>query len=42
VDLNAAKDDSTSEVHAKEKLAREMNTLQAEHSELREKLKVSR
>ena len=42
VDLNAAKDDSNSEVHAREKLAREMSTLQAEHGELKEKLKVGK
>lgn len=39
-DLNAAKDESSTEVQAKEKLAREKEQLQTELSELREKFKV--
>ena len=39
-DLNAAKDESSSEVQAKAKLAREKEQLQNEISELKEKVKV--
>ena len=42
MDLNAAKDDSNSEVQAKVRLAREKEQLQAEHTELKEKYKVKR
>ena len=40
VDLTSAKDDSNSEVQARERLAREKNALQAEYNELKEKAKV--
>lgn len=40
LDLNAAKDDSNSEVQAKVRLAREKELLQTEHNELKEKYKV--
>lgn len=39
-DLNAAKDESSSEVQAKEKLAREKEQLQNDLSEFKEKVKV--
>ena len=39
-DLNAAKDESSSEVQAKEKLAREKEQLQVDFTELKEKIKV--
>ena len=39
-DLSAAKDESSSEVQAKEKLAREKENLQNDISELKEKVKV--
>ena len=39
-DLNAAKDESSSEVQAKEKLAREKEHLQIEFTELKDKIKV--
>ena len=39
-DLSAAKDESSSEVQAKEKLAREKEQLQNDISELKEKVKV--
>jgi len=38
--LSAAKDDSNSEVQAREKLAREKTSLQTDHNELKEKYKV--
>lgn len=41
-DLNAAKDESSSEVQAKEKLAREKEQLQNDITELKEKVKVIR
>ena len=41
-DLNAAKDESSSEVQAKEKLAREKEQLQVDFTELRDKVKVKR
>lgn len=40
-DLNAAKDESSSEVQAKEKLAREKEQLQNDVGELKEKVKVN-
>ena len=40
MDLNAAKDDSNSEVQAKVRLAKEKELLQTELGELKEKLKV--
>lgn len=40
MDLNAAKDDSNSEVQAKVRLAREKEQLLSEHNELKEKFKV--
>lgn len=40
LDLNAAKDDSNTEVQAKVKLAREKELLLTEHNELKEKFKV--
>lgn len=39
-DLNAAKDESSSEVQAKAKLAREKEQLQVDFAELKEKIKV--
>ena len=39
-DLNAAKDESSTEVQAKEKLAREKEQLQSDVSEMKEKVKV--
>lgn len=39
-DLNAAKDEANAEMLAKEKLAREKDTLQTEFNELQEKFKV--
>ena len=39
-DLNAAKDESSSEVQAKEKLAREKEQLQVDFAELKDKIKV--
>lgn len=41
MDLNAAKDDSNMEVQAKVRLAREKEQLLTDHSELKEKYKVS-
>jgi hypothetical protein len=40
-DLNAAKDESSSEVQAKAKLAREKEQLQVDFAELKDKIKVS-
>lgn len=40
MDLNAAKDDSNSEVQAKVRLAREKEALQTELGELKERVKV--
>lgn len=39
-DLSAAKDEANAEMLAKEKLAREKDTLQTEFNELQEKFKV--
>ena len=39
-DLSAAKEESTVEVQAKDKLAKEMDMLRTEHSELKDKFKV--
>ena len=39
-DLNAAKDESSSEVQAKAKLAREKEQLQVDFAELKDKIKV--
>ena len=39
-DLNAAKDESSTEVQAKEKLAREKEQLQVDFAELKDKIKV--
>ena len=40
MDLNAAKDDSNSEVQAKVRLAREKEQLLSDYNELKEKFKV--